>query len=406
MIGFLKYLWQCVKLTLRSKFKYLLIFFALWLYRIDFMPDAGGGLAKVVQIVCLLGLLFQMRKYRSSIIGYSYSRTNTPIKTCLVLYTYAMLSTLWAYMPSMAFFMSFQNVVMIMLMVWYFGMFRDFRSMEKGFIVFALSSVLFECICIRISHPSLMVHFLASGSSAALCFAYCSAEWMKAKEKERKKFLKYSMLLAFILMITSTSMGANVAAVFGFALACLFAGKAVWAFALFMVGALLFLNQDKIDDLILALNPGKTMESIESGNGRDEIWAALLENAKQRPIFGWGYACIERTAQDVIHGQLLSDAHNNYIGMYGSLGVVGLVLFVWHLIVTMFVSFANKMKPGYLGVFTALTTAAVNGYSYGFLSGKGCSITVVYFALVVLTMYYRRVPYRIIPEANGQDAKQ
>lgn len=213
------------------------------------------------------------------------------------------------------------------------------------------------------------------------------------------------MLVSFILMVTSTSMGANSAAIFGFALACLFAGRASWACVIFLAGGILFFNQDKIDDIILALNPDKTMESIKSGNGRDEIWAALLQNAKQRPIFGWGYACIERTAQDVIHGQSLSDAHNNYIGMYGSLGIVGLVLFVWHLIVSLFTSFANKMRPGYLGVFTALATAAVNGYSYGFLSGKGCSITVIYFALVVLTMYYRRVPYKLIAEENGQGAK-
>lgn len=405
MIGFLKYLWQCLRLVLRSKFKYMLIFFALWLYRIDFMPDAGGGLAKAVQIVCLLGLLFQMRKYRSNIIGYSYSHTTMSIKSCLVLYTYAMLSTLWAYMPSMAFFMSFQNVVMITLMVWYFSMFRDLRSMERGFVVFALSSVLFEWIVIRIFQPSLMVHFLASGSSAALCFVYCAAEWMKAKEKSRKTFLKYSMLLAFVLMVTSTSMGATSAAIIGFALACLLAGRATWACAIFFVGIVLFFNQDKIDDIILAINPGKTMESIKTGNGRDEIWAALLENAKQRPVFGWGYACIERTAQDVISGQLLSDAHNNYIGVYGSLGIVGLVLFVWHLVVSLFTSFANNMRHGYLGVFTALVTAAVNGYSYGFLSGKGCSITVIYFALVVLTMFYRRVPYQIVAKTNEQGIK-
>lgn len=406
MIRFLKYLWHCVWFLLHSKFKYVLIFFALWLYRIDFMPDTGGGLAKIVQIVCLMGLLFQMRKYGKNIIGYSYSRTNTPIKTCLLIYSYAMLSTLWAYMPSMAFFMAFQNVVMIMLMVWFFGMFRDFRNMEKGFIAFALSSVIFEAIFFRIEQPSLMVHFLGGGSSAALCFAYCSAEWMKAKENGRKKFLKNAMIVSFVLMITFTSSGANAAAIVGFALACLFAGKPTWAFVIFFIGILLFLNQDKIDDIILALNPGKTKEAIESGNGRDAIWAALLENARQKPIFGWGFACIERTAQHVLQDQLLSDAHNNYIGMYGSLGIVGLVMFVWHLLVSAFTAFANKMKPGYLGLFTAIVTAAVNGYSYGFLSGKGCSITVVYFALIVLTMYYRRVPYRIISKANGQSTKQ
>lgn len=401
MISFLKELWSYLQLVWKSKFKYMLLLFALWLYRIDFMPDTGGGMAKVVQIVALVGLFYMMKKYRSGILGYSFTHTNTATKSCLWLYVYGVISTLWAFMPSMAFFMAFQNVVMIMLMVWYFEKFRDFWSMEKGFIVFTLSMVLFESICSRIWSPSLMIHFLGGASSSALCFVYCSSEWMRAQDEKRKHFLKYAMILSFVLMVTSTSSGANASALFGFALACLFAGKVLWA-ALMMGGTLfLLLNQDMITEIILTLNPGKTMEMIESGNGRETIWAALMENAKQRPILGWGFACIERTASDVLPGQILSDAHNNYIGMYGSLGIVGLTLFVFHLIASAFTAFKNKLKPGYLGLFTAIAAAAVNSYSYGFLSGKGCSITVVYFALIVLTFYYRKVPYRLIKKVNG-----
>lgn len=401
MISFLKELWSYLQLVWKSKFKYMLLLFALWLYRIDFMPDTGGGMAKVVQIVALVGLFYMMKKYRSGILGYSFTHTNTATKSCLLLYVYGVISALWAFMPSMAFFMAFQNVVMIMLMVWYFGMFRDFRSMERGFIVFTLSMVLFESICSRIWNPSLMIHFLGGASSSALCFVYSSSEWMRAQDEKRKHFLKYAMILSFVLMVTSTSSGANASALFGFALACLFAGKVLWA-ALIMGGTLfLLLNQDMIAEIILTLNPGKTMEMIESGNGRETIWAALMENAKQRPILGWGFACIERTASGVLPGQILSDAHNNYIGMYGSLGIVGLILFVFHLIASAFTAFKNKLKPGYLGLFTAIAAAAVNSYSYGFLSGKGCSITVVYFALIVLTFYYRKVPYRLIKKVNG-----
>ena len=401
MISFLKELWSNLRLVWNSKFKYMLLLFALWLYRIDFMPDTGGGLAKVVQIISLLGLLYMMKKYHRNIVGYTFSHTNAAVKTSLWLYVYAIVSTLWAFMPSMAFFMAFQNVVMIMLMVWYFSMFRDFQSMERGFIVFTLSMVLFESAFFRLFQPSLVIHFLSGASSSALCFVYCAAEWMKAQNGKRKQFLKYSMILASVLMITSTSSGANAAALFGFALACMFAGKVLWA-SLIMAGTLfLLLNQDMITEIILTLNPGKTLEMIESGNGRETIWAALMENAKQRPILGWGFACIERTASNVLQDQILSDAHNNYIGMYGSLGIVGLTLFVFHLIASAFTAFKNKVKPGYLGVFAAIAAAAVNSYSYGFLSGKGCSITVVYFALIVLTYYYRKVPYRLIKKENG-----
>lgn len=111
--------------------------------------------------------------------------------------------------------------------------------MEIGFLVFALSSVLFECVVSRILHPSVMIHFLGGGSAAALIFTYSVAEWMKAKDKKRKHFLKYSTIISFILMVTCTSMGANAAALFGFALACLFAGKVI--FAVFIMFCSLFL---------------------------------------------------------------------------------------------------------------------------------------------------------------------
>ena len=109
MISFLKELWSYLQLVWKSKFKYMLLLFALWLYRIDFMPDTGGGMAKVVQIVALVGLLYMMKKYRNGILDYSFAHTNTATKSCLWLYVYGVISTLWAFMPSMAFFIACQS---------------------------------------------------------------------------------------------------------------------------------------------------------------------------------------------------------------------------------------------------------------------------------------------------------
>lgn len=396
MIKFLNELLHYLRLAYKSKFKFMLILFIIWLYRIDFMPDTGGGLAKVIQVTAILGLLFLIRNNLYKIITFSYSHTNIAIKTCLCLYSYALISTIWAFMPSMAFYLSFQNLVIIILLIWYFSRFHDFINMEKGFIIFALSIVLFESIIYRVINPSIMIHHLSSASSGALCFVYCSTEWLKAQEPKRKQFLKYAMITAFVLMLTSTSSGANASALFGFALACIFAGRALWASLIIGCILFLFFNQDMIYQIILTLNPGKTIDMIESGNGRDTIWAALMHNANQRPILGWGFACIERTAQNVLQGQILSDAHSNYIGMYGSLGIIGLLLFITHMICSALTALKNRFKPGYLGLFTTIAAAAMNSYSYGFLSGKSCSITVIYFASIILTLLYRKVPYRIV----------
>lgn len=390
MVKYIRNFISTIFAVLYCKYKWLAILFMIWLYRIDFMPDTGSGQEKAIQVFSLLGIFYFIHRYKHSIVEYSLKRTNAVIKSALMLYTYALISTVWAYMPTLACFLSFQNLILIMLMVWFFGNFQDFRNMERGFVLFALSTVGFEWICARINSFGLVIHFLGGASSAALCFVYCAGEWIRCKrsDKSRAKFLKCSMLLSFFFMVTCTSMGANAAAVIGFAMACMFSGNAIWAILLFVVGTTLYFNQNLIEELLLVLAPDKDMETIKTGNGRDVIWQALLFMANQKPVFGWGFACIERTCPDAISGQQLSDAHSNFVGMYGSLGFVGLAVFIWHLLTALFKSFGNRIMPGYLGLFAALVTAIINSYSYGFLSGKGCSITVIYFALIVLTFFY------------------
>ena len=49
-----------------------------------------------------------------------------------------------------------------------------------------------------------------------------------------------------------------------------------------------------------------------------------------------------------------------------------------------------RMKAGYIGLISAFACAMLNGYSYGFLSGKACSITIIYMSLIVLTFFYSK----------------
>ena len=96
-------------------------------------------------------------------------------------------------------------------------------------------------------------------------------------------------------------------------------------------------------------------------------------------MFGWGFACAERVVS--VKGTVLSpDAHNNYIGFYGSLGYAGCVLAALHFVTSLFSFFKNS----------AMVVALVNGYSYGFLSGKACVITIAYFAIIVAGYHFKR----------------
>lgn len=143
------------------------------------------------------------------------------------------------------------------------------------------------------------------------------------------------MLVSLVLLITSTSSGANASCIAGIGTAMLFSGHAAWGALIACVGGIAYIFQDQLMDLLLIIMPGKTRETIESATGRDRLWNQILHFAAQKPIFGWGFACAERVVS--VKGTVLSpDAHNNYIGFYGSLGYVGCVLAGLHFVTSLF----------------------------------------------------------------------
>lgn len=393
----LQQLYGYIKSVLKSKYKWALIFYAYWIYRVSLMTGAGGGAyAVATQLIPLVGLLYIATKYKSNLWGYSLSKTNAAVQTCLILYMYGVLSALWAYMPTLAGFMAVQNVIMIIVLVCFFSQFKTFKGLEKAFLLFILFTSLMEAIGARIENPGIFTHKLGAGSTAAMCLTYCIAEYISIdkSDADRRKWLKSSALLALILVVTSTSSGANAAAVVGIAVGLFFSRKKIYGLLLIILGIGLFLNLDKIDDIILALMPGKNLQQIESGHGRTYVWEAMLNTMPGREWIGWGFACGERRATGQVFGSItIVDSHNSYIGMYCGLGIIGCALMGIQLIVSLFTLLGKKNKVGYIGLLSAFTCACTNAYSYGFLSGKGYTITVVFFALIVLSYFYSKVPY-------------
>lgn len=394
MIKVLLDVWKCVKSCFRSKYKWMLILYLLWLYRLSFIQEDGGGFGKILQVVTIFGLLAGALTYfgKYNLISFSFCKTNIAIKSCLLLYLYGVISTFWAYLPQFAFFLAFQNIVLIMLCIWFFSRFSSFEKMEKAFLYLCLVTMIFEYVFYRIVVlPALFVHYLPNASSAAMMVSYCVGELFAAKQmtKERKKLLKSVCYFSLFILVTSTSSGANASAILGIAVSCLLSGKILWALLALIPAIVLYLNPNLLDDLILLIMPGKTRETIESATGRDIIWDAIKTLTAERPILGWGFGCVERIASDR-YDLGVPDAHNNYIGLKGSLGIVGLILGILHFIAALLVSLSHRMKVGYVGLISAISCALLNGYSYGFLSGKACSITVIYIAVIVLTMFYSK----------------
>ena len=126
-------------------------------------------------------------------------------------------------------------------------------------------------------------------------------------------------------MFTSTSGGANASAALGIAIAFVVSGKIVWGLIIAIVGALLMLNDALFDKIFVMLMQGKSERDIQSATGRTAIWEAMMPLANEKPLWGWGYAAMERLMTDR-NIMRLTDVHSNFYGAYGGTGIIGLVL--------------------------------------------------------------------------------
>lgn len=166
MRNFIRFIYQGLHIAIKSKYKYLLVLFALWLFRVEFIPDLGSGeAAKALQVGCLFGMLYMILKWKSSIIFFSFNKTNMAIKSVLWLYVFALFSTLWAFNPQFAFFLSFQNLVLIITLVFIYSRFQTFKNAERMFVLFVSIMIIFESISIRFTQRVLIAHFLPAASS-------------------------------------------------------------------------------------------------------------------------------------------------------------------------------------------------------------------------------------------------
>ena len=393
----LRELQRTIKCIWESQYRFLMICVLLWIYRIDFWPADAGGLAKTVQVVSLAGMFYYVIRKKANILKLALTKTNAPVVSCMLLYMFAVASTLWSVMPAFTFILALQNIVLMIVLVYIFSECQSFVAIERTFLFILLSFILFEGVFSRLFiYHSLFYHHLPCGTTSALVFSYCIGEIYSKRLNcpNRKRLLKGTATIALIFLVISTSAGANASAVLGFCVATLLSGKVLFTLLIGFFALLLFINQNMIADLILLIMPGKDMATIENKTGRTDMWEVMLFFANQRPFLGWGFATIERVGSQSRLMIEVPDAHSNFVGFYGSLGYVGSFISIIHYVISLLFVYLMRIRVGMVGLGAAISSAIMNGYSYGFLSGKACTITVAYFAAIILLFFYScNMPY-------------
>lgn len=381
---------------LKSKYKWILIFFMLWVYRVSCIPADDGGMARGLQIATTLGMLLFTFNMKGTGISTALFKSKIPNQTMTWYLLLAMMSALWSYVPTLTLYIAFEKLIFVIVLTTIFSQFKTFENAERAFVYFLLGIVIYNGIVPRMAgHIAFIAHDLQEGSCAAMAFSYCCGEMLAKKTKDKKRYgmLKAGMLLSICFLAISTSGGANASAAFGFGIALLVCGKIVWGLFLLFIGGAIYFFKDLGDNIFKFLMAGKSDEDIKSATGRTNIWEIVCDLAGQKPYLGWGHAALERYISD--RGPiLLVDLHSNYYGSYGNNGIIGLILLIVHHASAIFYTLGKRMKPGYVGLLCAICCGALNGYSYGFLCGKTAIITVVYFSVVVMIYIYSKVKVR------------
>lgn len=391
----LKDLWKWSIATLKSRYKWMFVFFVLWVYRVSCMPAGNGGIAQGLQIFTTFGIFFFVVKMRKDSIVSALFHSKAPTVTMTWYLLLALVSTLWSYTPMLSLFMSFEKLVFIVALFAIFLQFRTFENAERMFVYLMVGMLVFNGIATRImGYQSFIGHDLQQGSCAAMCFSYCCGELLthKVQGKYRYRMLKSVILISVFFLVISTSGGANASAALGFGVALLFSGNFMWGVLMLIFGWIIFFFSYWYEDIFKFLMAGKSDGDIQSSTGRTSIWEVVRYLGAEKPLWGWGHAALERyiTDRDIMP---LTDLHSNYYGAYGNTGLVGLALLVVHHVSAIFYTFGKRLRPGYVGLLCAICCGTLNGYSYGFLVGKTAIITIIYFAVLMMAFVYSNVKF-------------
>ncbi|AMJ62548.1 O-antigen ligase family protein [Bosea sp. PAMC 26642] len=175
-----------------------------------------------------------------------------------------------------------------------------------------------------------------AGSSAAT--GAFLAMTFYAKQKSASRLVLYGGTLAMLLcMVLSNNRMAvialGVSVGLNYILAKDFGKRLLVSLAFLMVAVcLLILFQEEIFSLV---SRSGDSEEITSATGRTRIWPVVIDLWYRSPIIGWGFSSAQHILP--IHPDLFlaaAHAHNVYLEILFSTGIIGFGLFIWCILTT------------------------------------------------------------------------
>ncbi len=362
-------------ITYCKKNKIVLFFLFVWLFRICFLTQGSRGSVAmnryvIIQILAIVALTLSV--YGNHFTSFNLLKYKATTHFT-ILYLFGMLSVLWSIFPVMSIFLAFENLACLTAILYLSLKCTDVYQLEKFFIytiIFIICMFFVKNIVI-----TRMLHSVSYSSIAAMLTMYCLAEYSSRNRSDlNANTLKLGLIFGIFTLVITTSGGAIFSTFITlFFFLCLSPKKdlhIIFFIGTFVVCFLLLLGYHQ--EILAVLFPNKSSTSILTAHGRTVVWEMINEKAALRPLFGWGYAAVER-----ILPIYCIDAHNAIIGVRGSLGNIGCLYLLFAMCYMLLYLFVKRNTFGYRGIFFGILCAFINSNTYNFLAGKAgpCSLT-------------------------------
>ena len=186
----------------------------------------------------------------------------------------------------------------------------------------------------------------------------------------KMKNIHYFFIANLFAMVLGTSSGTYIAFICGVLVMFSTNKKGVKIIQAVTVAVIAYFVYESAYDFIAQyIYYGHDQNAIEGGTGRYEIWALFIDAWKESPWLGYGYIVGERNFGVIGDRDFIFSAHNGYISVLINTGLIGMSIFLYYTLQTIFRSLnksqiSNPAQSIASVCFAALIGLLVNNISY------------------------------------------
>jgi O-antigen ligase len=307
----------------------------------------------------------------------------TSVGMLLLFYVLGAVSAAWSPNPAFSLFRAVEVIVEILAVFVAMSYCRDFIAAERTMLWVSLIAILLTTsVTIRFNGLQFSMaawHTNSYTASAAIVLCYCCGELFAFPGPRRRRFLIAMAIIGAAFVVLGTSSGSFIACICGIAVASLLARNRGLAIGLIFVAVVVGAVASG-GDVSALLFPGKTENEISTMSNRLELWQVYMEQIKESPILGYGFAVIARLADTTYE----TNTHNFVLAVLGGTGAVGMfIILIW--VGWLFKEIYRSVKfqqAGARGSAAAMTAALVNSMGCAYIGEIWAPPTLVFICLL------------------------